>query len=138
MSYITRVGNLAKTPELRQGENGPYLYARVIVTDRIRNDTGEWADSTPIGYDVSVPGAQAAELHRTATESGNIRVLFTGRYVVKTYVTTTGDTRISHVVYADEIGVSLRNQHVAVIKDTPEAADVVAEGDQAWADLSTE
>ncbi len=29
MSYITRTGNLAGTPELREGERGPYTYARV-------------------------------------------------------------------------------------------------------------
>ena len=29
MSYIVRTGNLAAAPELRQGERGPYTYARV-------------------------------------------------------------------------------------------------------------
>ena len=32
MSYITRTGNLAATPTLREGERGAYTYARVIVT----------------------------------------------------------------------------------------------------------
>ena len=32
MSYITRTGNLAETPTLREGDNGPYTYARVLVS----------------------------------------------------------------------------------------------------------
>ena len=40
MSYITRTGNLAATPTLREGERGAYTYARVIVTDRIRQEAG--------------------------------------------------------------------------------------------------
>lgn len=40
MSYITRTGNLAGAPELREGERGPYTYARVIVSDRIRQEDG--------------------------------------------------------------------------------------------------
>ncbi|MES6917829.1 hypothetical protein U6Q14_12005 [Cutibacterium acnes] len=31
MSYITRTGNLAGAPELREGERGPYTYARVTA-----------------------------------------------------------------------------------------------------------
>ena len=38
MSYIVRTGNLVDTPELREGEHGPYTYARVIVSDRIRQE----------------------------------------------------------------------------------------------------
>ena len=38
MSYITRTGNLAATPTLREGDNGPYTYARVLVSDRIRQE----------------------------------------------------------------------------------------------------
>ena len=34
MSYITRVGNLARTPELRTNDDGrAYCFARVLVTD---------------------------------------------------------------------------------------------------------
>ena len=44
MSYITRTGNLAGAPELREGERGPYTYARVIVSDRIRQEDGSYTD----------------------------------------------------------------------------------------------
>lgn len=44
MSYITRTGNLAATPTLREGDNGPYTYARVLVSDRIRKENGSYTD----------------------------------------------------------------------------------------------
>lgn len=54
MSYITRTGNLAGAPELRDGERGPYTYARVIVSDRIRQEDGSYTDG-PAAADSSAP-----------------------------------------------------------------------------------
>ena len=54
MSYITRTGNLAGAPELREGERGPYTYARVIVYDRIRQEDGSYTDG-PAAADSSAP-----------------------------------------------------------------------------------
>lgn len=51
MSYITRTGNLAATPELKEGEKGPYTYARVIVTDSTRQADGTYTDDATTGYD---------------------------------------------------------------------------------------
>lgn len=113
MSYITRTGNLAATPELRQGEYGPYTYARVIVSDRIRQDDGTYIDGPAIAYDVAVSGSQATALVEAAQRSGNIRVVFAGRYRVTEYRHEQG-TRIQHEVRADEIAVSLRGQSVTV------------------------
>jgi len=63
MSYITRTGNLAATPVLRENDKGkPYTYARVLVTDRIRKDDGNYEDGGTIGYDVAVQGNQAVNL----------------------------------------------------------------------------
>lgn len=31
MSYIVRTGNLVDTPELREGEHGPYTYALSLI-----------------------------------------------------------------------------------------------------------
>lgn len=77
--------NLAAAPELRQGERGPYTYARVIVSDRIRQEDGSYTDGPPIAYDVAVSGAQATALVETAERSGNVRVTFAGRYRVTEY-----------------------------------------------------
>ena len=54
MSYITRTGNLAEAPTLREGENGPYCYARVLVSDRIRQESGDYIDGP---YPATLEGA---------------------------------------------------------------------------------
>lgn len=130
MSYITRTGNLAETPTLRQGERGPYAYARVIVTDRIRQDDGSYVDGAPIGYDVAVSGSEAVNLVDAAEVSGNIRVTFAGRYRVTEYKGENG-TRVQHQVNADEVSVSLRGQRVRVEKGTAgtEAGSEASYGD---------
>ncbi|MFF7684517.1 single-stranded DNA-binding protein [Microbacterium sp. NPDC007973] len=130
MSYITRTGNLAATPELRQGERGPYTYARVLVTDRIKQDDDTYADGATIGYDVAVSGSEAVNLVDAAEASGNIRVTFSGRYRVTEYKGENG-TRIQHQVNADEVSVSLRGQRVRVEKGTAgtEAGSEASYGD---------
>jgi len=113
MSYITRTGNLAATPTLREGDNGPYTYARVLVSDRIRQEDGSYVDGPAVFYDVAVGGSQATNLVEAAERSGNIRITFSGRYRVTEYKGEQG-TRIQHEVRADEVSVSLRGQSVAV------------------------
>lgn len=127
MSYITRTGNLAGKPELREGEHGPYTYARVIVSDRIRQDDGTFTDGPAIAYDVAVSGTQAVNLVEAAEKSGNIRITFAGRYRVTAFESDQG-TRIQHEVRADEVAVSLRGQSVTVER----SARNDAEGDAAF------
>ena len=85
MSYITRTGNLAAKPTLREGERGPYTYARVIVTDRIRQEDGSYIDGPATAYDVAVSGSQATNLVEAAEKGGNIRITFSGSYRVTEY-----------------------------------------------------
>ena len=113
MSYITRTGNLTEAPTLRTGESGPYTYARVAVSDRIRQEDGSYVDGPAVFYDVAVGGSQATNLVEAAERSGNIRVTFSGRYRVSEYKGEQG-TRLQHEVNADEVSVSLRGQSVAV------------------------
>ncbi len=114
MSYITRTGNLAATPVLRENDKGkPYTYARVLVTDRIRTEGG-YEDGATIGYDVAVQGNQAVNLVDAAERSGNIRITFSGEYRATVYRPENGEERIQHEVRADEVGVSLRLQSVTV------------------------
>lgn len=115
MSYITRTGNLASTPLLRENDKGkPYTYARVLVTDRIRKEDGSYEDGATIGYDVAVQGNQAVNLVDAAERSGNIRITFSGEYRTTLYRPENGEERIQHEVRADEVGVSLRLQAVTV------------------------
>lgn len=125
MSYITRTGNLAATPEIREGDHGPYTYARVLVSDRIKQDDGTYGDGPVMAYEVLVSGSQAVNLVAAATRSGNIRVTFSGGYRVTQYTSEQG-VRYHHEVRAEEIGVSLRGQTVVVEKRDPqvEAAEV--------------
>ncbi|NYI72715.1 single-strand DNA-binding protein [Naumannella cuiyingiana] len=116
MSTISRTGNLAAAPELRQGESGPYTYARVIVTDRIRQADDSWTDGPAIAYNVAVSGSQAENLVAAAESGGNIRVTFTGTYRVTEYVDNEGGTRIQHEVRATDIGASFRGQRVQVVR----------------------
>ena len=123
MSYITRTGNLAETPTLREGDNGPYTYARVLVSDRLRQEDGSYTDGPTIGYDVAVSGNQAVNLVKAAERSGNLRVTFSGRYRVTEYKGEQG-TRLQHEVRADEVAVSLRGQSVRVVgKPTADQGD---------------
>ena len=115
MSYITRTGNLAATPVLRENDKGkPYTYARVLVSDRIRQDDDTYTDGPTVAYDVAVSGNQAVNLVEVAEESGNVRVTFSGRYRVTEYKGEQG-TRLQHEVRADEVAVSLRGQSVRVV-----------------------
>lgn len=122
MSYITRTGNLAAKPELRQGERGPYTYARVLVSDRIRQDDDTYTDGPTVAYDVSVSGSQATNLVEAAERSGNIRVTFTGSYRVTEYKGEQG-TRLQHEVRADDVAVSLRGQAVTVERSARSEGD---------------
>lgn len=119
MSYITRTGNLAATPELRDGENGPYAFARVLVSDSIPQEDGTWLDGPLIAYDVSVSGNQAVNLVDTAERCGNVRVTFSGRYRVSEYKSDRG-IRFQHEIRADDVAVSLRGQRISVEKPTIE------------------
>ncbi|PCC27047.1 hypothetical protein CIK76_18815 [Glutamicibacter sp. BW80] len=125
MSHIIRSGNLVRIPELRKGDKGSYAYARVAVTDAIRAKDGSFTDGPAIFYDVQVSGVQAEELVETATESGNVRVIFSGRYRVTEYKGAQGST-IQHQVTADEIGISLRNQSVRAAKRKAQPVSVVS------------
>lgn len=126
MSYITRTGNLAGTPTLHEGDRGPYTYARILVNDSVAQEDGSYAAGPTIAYDVAVSGGQARELVATAERSGNVRVMFSGRYRVTEWTGEKGP-QIRHEVKADQVGISLRGQSVTV--ERREGADPVEAGD---------
>ena len=93
---------------------GTYTYARVLVSDRIRQEDNSYTDGPTVAYDVAVSGNQAVNLVEVAEQSGNVRVTFSGRYRVTEYKGEQG-TRLQHEVRADEVAVSLRGQSVRVV-----------------------
>lgn len=120
MSYIVRVGNLAETPVLRHDEKQrPYCFARVIVSDPEKQEDGSYSDGPPTAYDVTVSGSEAEHLVATATECGNVRVMFAGIYRTGRYRRENGDSIQTHKVTNSIIGVSLRGQDVFVRKGAP-------------------
>ena len=132
MSYIVRVGNLATTPELRTADNGGvYCYADVIVNDRERLDDGSYRDLATTRYSLTVFRSAAEQLVSTAETSGNVRVMFAGRYRVREYDRKDGGKGTSHDVMVDEIAVSLTGQRVLVDRTRRSGgAGVPAEGGQ--------
>lgn len=119
MSYIIREGNLASTPELRQSDKGPYTFAQVIVNDRSQDEDGNWSDTGSLLYNVTVSGDKARRLVETAQSSGNIRVVFAGRYRVSEYDRKDSQGKgTSHEVRADVLGIALTGQNVTVTRGT--------------------
>ena len=86
----------------------------MIVNDRERLDDGSYRDLATTRYSLTVFRSAAEQLVATAETSGNVRVMFAGRYRVREYDRRDGGKGISHDVVVDEIGVSLTGQRVAV------------------------
>ena len=132
MSYIIRSGNLTATPTLRTNDTGRhYCFARVAVNDRAKNTEGEWETVGTTFYDLTVSGSDATRLIEVAEASGNVRVVFAGRYSVREYKRKDGTMGTGHNVHVDEIGISLRGQAVHVISSTPRT-DTPPETDDDW------
>lgn len=134
MRYISGcTGNLADTPKLREGEHGPYTFATVMVSDRIRTKDDKWTDGPVIAYNVAVKGDEAKRLVATAKRDGNVRVTFSGRYRVTAWESETGP-REQHEVQADSIGLSFRGQDAGVLTGKKKAAAQDSEDDAAAKD----
>lgn len=115
MSYIIRSGNLAEAPTLRHSESGAaYTYATVLVNDRERQEDGSYKTISTVRYSLTVYRSEAENLVKAAEASGNVRLVFAGRYRVKEFRTKDGGLGISHDVQVDELGVSLQGQTVTV------------------------
>lgn len=102
----------------------------MIVNDRERIDDGSYRDLGTVRYSLTVFRSAAEQLVATAQASGNVRVLFAGRYRVREYDRRDGGKGISHDVMVDEIGVSLTGQRVAVDRTRSGGEGTPAEGGQ--------
>lgn len=76
MSFIVRTENLASAPELRESEKGPYGYATLMVSDRIRQKDGTYLDGPATAYNVAAPGDRARHPVACAQRDGNVCVSF--------------------------------------------------------------
>ena len=116
-SIIIVEGNLTSNPRFNYTSNGKAVAnLRVAVSSRRKGRDGEYADTPPVFYDVTVWGGPAEHVANSLT-SGD-RVLICGRGWVETYTDATGDERTRQVIDADAIAVSLRYHTATPVKPT--------------------
>lgn len=117
MSHIVRAGNLAGPVNLKLNDQG-FIQGRVtvIVNDQGRDEDGNWATLATTSYNLHLRGRAAQRLAELQERSGNIAVVFTGNYRVRTYTATDGTSRLSHDVFVSEIGANIALQDLKVIK----------------------
>ncbi len=116
-STITVEGNLTADPRFNYTSTGKAVAnLRIAVSSRRKNRDGEYADTPPVFYDVTVWGTPAEHV-ADCLHSGD-RVLVTGHTYLEAYTDSTGDQRTKPVIDADAIGVSLRYATATPVKAT--------------------
>lgn len=136
MSYIVRSGNLAGPITLKTTDDG-LIQGRVtvMVNDQSRDDSGVWATTATTGYRLTLRGRAAQRLAELQKRAGNISVIFTGNYRVRTYTSTDGSSRLSHDVWVDDIGANIAIHDLTLLKteNTANTVKTVNAGDYAKA-----
>ena len=122
-TIVTVEGNLTGDPVLRtvparEANAGERQAAnlRVAVSDRVRDEGGEWVNTEALYYDVAVWGPAAAHAARLSTGD---RVPVHGDLRVRSYTSTaTGESQLRHspTITAAMIGASLRYADVQVTR----------------------
>jgi single-strand DNA-binding protein len=108
-------GNLTRDPELKFTKNGkPMAVFGIAVNNRIQDKDGDWVDSEPEFYDVSVWG-QCAENCAEYLSKGN-RVVAIGYFQTQTYTNKDGERVSKEAFTAREIGPSMLWNGAKIIK----------------------
>jgi single-strand DNA-binding protein len=116
-STITVEGNLTADPRLNvTGTGKAVANLRIAVSSRRKNRDGEYQDTPPVFYDVTVWGPVAENV--AASVRAGDRVIVTGSSYLESYRDATGDPRTKHDLDADAIGVSLRYATAQPVKPT--------------------
>jgi single-strand DNA-binding protein len=114
-SHLTVEGNLTSDPRLNYTSTGKAVAnLRIAVSARRKDRAGEYQDTPPVFYDVTLWG-QPAENAAESLHVGD-RVIVTGSTYLDTYTDSTGDQRVKTVLDADAIGVSLRYATATPVK----------------------
>lgn len=120
MTTITIEGNCGTDPELRFTQSGNAVANfSVAVTERVRDDNGEWADGDTSWFRVTA----WRDLAENVTESvrQGMRVIVTGRFKLEQYEDREGNKRVSGELTADDVGVSLKWKPLSEVTDTGNA-----------------
>jgi len=86
------------------------------VSSRRKGRDGEYADTPPVFYDVTVWGTPAEHV-ADCLHTGD-RVLVTGPTYLEAYTSSTGEERVKQVIDADAVGISLRYHVATPVKPT--------------------
>ena len=118
--HIVIEGNLTRDPNGGYGKDTgkAYTHLDIAVTDRIRNNQGDWVDGPPTYYRVTVFG-KTAENALNSLNKGNT-IIATGELTVRNYTRTDGTTGIAHEIIADHLGAALTYTGIT-INPTPAA-----------------
>ena len=110
-------GNLTRDPELRITPNGRAVAsAGVAVNDRVKNDeTGEWEDTEPEFYDITVWGEQAERFSELVKGD---RIVTVGNFQDETFTNKDGDRVTVTRFTARDIGPSMLWRDVEVKRPT--------------------
>lgn len=104
---ITIAGNLGADPELRFNTAGKAIArVRVAVTDRYRDESGEWVNGPTSWFNVVAWGRLA---ENAASLIKGDPALITGRLAQRDYETEQGEKRTAWEITADDIALSLRH-----------------------------
>jgi single-strand DNA-binding protein len=129
-SIVTVEGNLTADPRFNYTSSGKAVAnLRVAVSSRRKDRDGEYQDTPPVFYDVTVWGTPAEHV-ADCLHAGD-RILVAGTTYVETWTDSAGDQRTKNVLDADAVGVSLRYHTASPVKPTrttPTAAAAAVDG----------
>ena len=120
--HIVIEGNLTRDPNGGYGKDTgkAYTHLDIAVTDRTRNDQGDWVDGPPTYYRVTVFGRTAENALNSLTK-GNT-VLVTGDLTVRSYTRTDGTPGIANEITADHLGAALTYTTIMITPKTTSQA----------------
>lgn len=128
------MGNLGGEVTLKEGHDGKVrARATVYVTDKERNEEGQWVDAATTSYRLTVAGPAAEHLKAFQGANGNARVMFSGTLKSRTYFDNEQQKRRSNDVWVDEIGASLTFNDLIVSNCNAATVDnTVGDGEVSW------
>ncbi len=120
--HIVIEGNLTRDPNGGYGKDTgkAYTHLDVAVTDRTRNNQGDWADGPPTYYRVTVFG-KTAENALNSLAKGNT-VIATGQLTIRSYTRTDGTPSITNEITADHLGAALTYTTIMITPKTTSQA----------------
>lgn len=130
-------GNLVADPETRTSSrtNKEFVVFKVMVTERVRDAEGNYADGESTAIDVQVHNERMGQHILNSVKKGD-RVAVNGTYTSSPYVKD-GEPGINHILMADGVHASLRFNDVTLPERKPTAsASASAEASyEPWADV---